>query len=61
MELVWYAFSRLSGAAAGRLHPWMEVLDGRPNFCVEKFLLQLDLAFGDPRQTKKAVDRLNTI
>ena len=45
----------------GCLHPWIEVSDIRPNFCVGEFVLQLDLAFGNPCQTEKAVDRLNTI
>ena len=60
-EQIWYSFSRLSGKAAARIHPWIATYKGTPGFTVENFVAQLRTAFQDAALQEKAIDRLNTI
>jgi hypothetical protein len=59
---VWLAFECLEGEAAKRIHPWMEVtMDEPTRFTTKSFLEQIKKAFGDPRATATALDKLNKL
>jgi hypothetical protein len=58
-EQVWYAFGRLSGEAAGRIHPWMVHAQRTSTLAIDGFLKQIRLAFSDPRASQKALEQIN--
>jgi len=58
-EQVWYAFGRLSGEAAGRIHPWMIHAQRTSTLTVDSFFKQIRLAFSDPRASQKALEQIN--
>jgi hypothetical protein len=58
-EQVWYAFGRLSGEAAGRIHPWMVHAQHANTLGIEGFFKQIRLAFSDPRASQKALELIN--
>jgi hypothetical protein len=58
-EQVWYAFGRLSGEAAGRIHPWMVHAQRTNTLGIEGFFKQIRLAFSDPRASQKALELIN--
>jgi hypothetical protein len=60
-ERVWYGFGRLSGNAAGRIHPWMQYAQKTPEFTVKGLLDQMDHAFADPQRQTKALEKINRI
>lgn len=61
-ERVWYGFNLLQGAAAARVHPWIEVYQREPTkFIVTEFLKQMDLAFLDTEMQEKALAKLNNL
>ena len=60
-DRVWYGFSRLSGKAAARVHPWVSTYCDDPTFSLGSFFKQLEIAFEDPARKKKALTRLNTL
>jgi hypothetical protein len=60
-EKVWYGFGRLTGAAASRVYPWINVYQSTDMFTVRHFFEQLAAAFGDPRRREKALRDLNKI
>lgn len=61
-ERLWYAFGRLKGKAAQRLHPWMEAhgKDTRvTETVIEEFFLQMRFFFADAHRRVKANERLH--
>jgi hypothetical protein len=59
-ELVWYAFGRLTGKAADRIFPWMELMEQRGEpLRVTAFMEQLDAAFCDPQTAQRALEWVN--
>lgn len=60
-EGVWYGFGRLSGKAAGRIHPWMQYAQSTPEFTIKGLLKQMDQAFADPQKQAKALIKINRI
>ena len=58
-EQVWYAFGRLSGEAAGRIHPWMAHAQRTMTLTVDEFFKQIRLAFSDPRAGQKALEQIS--
>ena len=61
VEQIWYGFSRLSGKAASRIHPWIATYERTTDFTIEKFFDQLRAAFKDIAQQEKALDKLNSL
>lgn len=64
-ERLWYAFGRLSGDAASRIHPWIDTYGKNPSLVsdttIESFFKEMDFAFADPLLQEKAITRLNTL
>ena len=58
---IWYAFDRLEGTAAARIHPWMSNYEDSSDFTKKNFIAQLETAFSDPALQQKAIQQLNTI
>jgi hypothetical protein len=58
-EQVWYAFGRLSGEAAGRIHPWIMHAQRTNTLTTDSFFKQIRLAFSDPRASQKALEKIN--
>ena len=60
-EQVWYAFGRLAGTASKRIFPWVQHMQNKPDFTVDCFLTQMDLAFLDQQKQSKVMAKINTI
>jgi hypothetical protein len=64
-ERLWYAFGRLKGKAAQRLHPWMDVngkdRDRITNNTIEEFFEQMRFFFADVHRRVKANERLHNL
>ena len=64
-EMLWYAYYRLSGAAAGQILPWMKIYAKLDESITKKqidaFFDHLDFTFLDKSLQEKALQRLNTI
>lgn len=61
---IWYAFGRLTGEAATRIHSWMDVASNPSytgEFSVDALIQEMRKAFLDPAIQEKALLRLNTL
>ena len=62
-ERLWYAFGRLKGKAAQRLHPWMEAngkdRDRITDNTIQEFFEQMRFFFADVHRRVKANERLH--
>lgn len=59
---VWYAFGRLEGKAATRIHPWVQAHQDDPiRFTAANLLQQMTLAFENPNAEAEAETRLATM
>ena len=64
-ERLWYAFGRLKGKAAQRLHPWMETngkdRDRITDNTIREFFEQMRFFFADVHRRVKANERLHNL
>ena len=64
-ERLWYAFDRLKGKAAQRLHPWMETngkdRDRMTENTISEFFEQMRFFFADVHRRVKANERLHNL
>ena len=61
-DQVWYAFDRLEGKAATRIHPWISNYENdEDEFTLKNFCTQLENAFEDTAAQQKALQKLSDI
>ena len=58
-ELVWFAFGRLKGTAAGRIWAWMNWAKDTERFTLVNLFQEMDKSFDDPQKQNKALAELN--